>query len=105
VGEHMYEAAKTDKALTAEFKRIMDPLSSKATWVESFGTTAPSTIETVDNKIYQVFWGCKPHDCTTESYVVMYNQETKKITAGAFLKNNYDGPNLTESRITWLGNT
>lgn len=104
-GKHMYEAAKADPALSAEFKRIMKPFISTSSWVESYGTTSPSTIETVDGKTYEVYWGCKPHDCITESYVVLYSQQTRKITAGAFLQNSYDGPNLTKSAITWLEKT
>ncbi len=105
VGQHMYEAVKTDPALAAEFARIMKPISATASWVDSFGTTAPSTLETVDEQAYSVYWGCKPHDCIAESYVVMYNLRTKEIAAGAFVQNNYDGPNLTMSNITWLGKT
>lgn len=104
-GKHLYEAAQADPALSAEFKRVMKPFFSSSSWVESFGTTAPPTTETVEGQTYEVYWGCKPHDCIAASYVVMYNRGTKKITAGAFLQNNYDGPNLTKSSITWLGGT
>ncbi|NYT85811.1 Ivy family c-type lysozyme inhibitor [Pollutimonas harenae] len=103
--KHLYAAAKADPALSAEFERVMMPFSSNSPWVKSFGTTAPATTETVDGQTYDVYWGCKPHDCITESYVVMYKQSTKKITAGAFLQNSYDGPNLTKSRITWMEKT
>lgn len=102
-GKHISEAAEADSALAAEFKRIMTPVSSSSSWVESFGTTAPATLETVDGKAYSVYWGCKPHDCITESYVILYSQDTKTISAGAFTRNDYDGPQLIKSDITWLG--
>jgi hypothetical protein len=101
----MYEAAKADPALASEFQRITKPIATGSPWVLSFGTTSPSTTESVDGKTYDVFWGCKPHDCVTESYTVLYDRNAKRITAGAFVRNTYDGPILTESRITWLGKT
>ncbi|MGB6103560.1 MAG: Ivy family c-type lysozyme inhibitor [Pusillimonas sp.] len=101
-GAHLYEAAKADPVLSTEFKHIMAPIAGKSPWVLSFGTTAPSTIETVDGKTYDVFWGCKPHDCVTESYAVLYDRNAKHIQAGVFVRNNYDGPTLTESQIIWL---
>jgi len=104
-GTHMYEAAKADPALAAEFQRITKPVATDSPWVLSFGTTSPSTTESIDGKAYDVFWGCKPHDCVSESYAVMYDRSAKRITAGAFVRNVYDGPSLTESRITWLGQT
>lgn len=102
-GKHISEAAAADSALAAEFKRIMAPVSSSSAWVEFFGTTAPATLETVDGKAYSVYWGCKPHDCITESYVILYSQENRTISAGAFVRNDYDGPQLMKSDITWLG--
>lgn len=104
-GTHMYEATKADPALASEFQRVTKPVATESPWVLSFGTTSPSTTESVDGKTYEVFWGCKPHDCVTESYTVLYDRNAKRITAGAFVRNIYDGPTLTESRITWLGKT
>src|SRR3546814_20244249 len=62
-GVHMYEAAKADSALSAEFQRIIKPVATESPWALSFGTPSPSTTESVDGKAYDVFWGCKPHDC------------------------------------------
>lgn len=104
-GKHLYEAAKADPTLAAEFDRAMKPFFSSSAWVESFGTTAPPTTEKVNGQSYDVYWGCKPHDCVSESYVVMYNPEAKQITAGAFLRTEFDGPNLTASNITWVEKT
>ncbi|HEY9280696.1 MAG TPA: Ivy family c-type lysozyme inhibitor [Eoetvoesiella sp.] len=104
-GMHMYEAAKADPALSAEFQRITKPVATESPWVLSFGTTSPSTIESVNGQAYDVFWGCKPHDCITESYAVLYDRNAKRIMAGAFVRNMYNGPALTESHITWLGRT
>lgn len=104
-GVHLYEASKADPALSAEFQRIIKPVATESPWALSFGTTSPSTTESVDGKAYEVFWGCKPHDCISESYVVMYDRSERRIIAGAFVRNVYDGPALNESRITWLGKT
>lgn len=103
--QHLYEATKTDPVLAVEFNRVMEPFFSNSPWTKSFGTTAAAAPETVDGQSYDVYWGCKPHDCVTESYVLMYHRASKKITAGAFLINDYNGPNLSKSRITWLEKT
>ena len=104
-GQHMGEAAQADPELSAEFQRVMRSMLASALWVESYGTTSPSTAETMDGRAYEVYWGCKPHDCVSESYVVMYSPADKTIVAGAFVRNRYEGPDLAESRITWLGKT
>jgi hypothetical protein len=104
-GIHMYEAAQSDAALADGFRRITRPLIKKAPWLKSFGTTSPSTSETISGKTYQVFHGCKPHDCITESYTIMYDPQAKRIVAGAFVRNTFKGPVLTGSRIKWLGRT
>lgn len=100
---HLYDAAKADPALAGEFKRIMAPIAKQSSWVQSYGTTSPLVIDSLDEKKYQIFSGCKPHDCITESYVVMYDQQAKRITAGAFVRNTFSGPDLKKSAITWLG--
>lgn len=104
-GQHMGEAAQADPELSAEFQRVMRTMLASAPWVESYGTTSPSATETIDGHAYEVYWGCKPHDCVSESYVVMYSPDDKIIVAGAFVRNRYEGPDLAESRITWLGKT
>jgi hypothetical protein len=101
-GTHLYEAAKTDSALAKAFASVMKPVLKGSVWVKTYGTTAPSAVETMDDRTYIVFQGCKPHDCVTESYAVMYEQATGKIYA-VFVKNGYDGPALKGSRLTWLG--
>lgn len=100
---HLYDAAKADAALSAEFQRVTAPIVQQAPWVRTFGTTAPAATESLDDRSYDVFWGCKPHDCISESYVVMYDRQAKRITAGAFVRNTFSGPKLTSSGITWLG--
>lgn len=99
------QLVENEPALAEDYKRVMSPLAESSSWVLQFGTTAPAAVEAIDGKEYYAFWGCKPHECTTESYVLLVDQDTHKISAGAFLHNEYDGQTLTSSEITWLGET
>lgn len=101
-GSHMAEAAQANPALAAAFKQLMTPLK-QASWVASYGTTSPSVIDKTLDTSYLVFHGCKPHDCTSESYAVLVEPGSGKLIAGAFVRSDADGPRLKESRITWLG--
>lgn len=103
--QHLYEAAQANPALKSAFEQIMAPVVKASSWLESYGTTAPPTVETLDNVDYSVYWGCKPHDCISESYVVMYDPTSKEIVAGAFVRNTFDGPNVIKGETTWLGKT
>lgn len=103
VGVYLYESVTTDPSLAKEFQRIMAPVISDAPWVKTYGTMLPRTVEIIDDTTYQVYAGCKPHNCPAENYVVMYDPNTSQVSAAAFVSNQYDGSVLTDSRITWLG--
>jgi|GEM_PF-756343 len=102
-GFDMYMASKADPMLAREFARVTEPIIRSAPWVSAYGTTSPSTMEELEGRSYYVFHGCKPHECILESYTVLYDASAKRITAGAFVQNEYDGALITKSRITWLG--
>ena len=103
--QHLYEAAQENPALKAAFEEIMAPVVKASPWLKSYGTTAPPTAETIDTTDYKVYWGCKPHDCISESYAVLYEPVSKKIVAGAFVRNTFDGPTVVKADVSWLGET
>lgn len=101
---YLFEAAQTNLNLASSFKKIIAPVAEQAPWLLSYGTGSPAEAEKIDNTDYLVFWGCKPHSCTSESYVVLYEPKSKEVVAGAFVHNNFaDNTNLKNSEITWLG--
>jgi len=102
---YLFEAVENDKALKRSFNKIMAPVSKRSTWVKNYGTASPAKTEIIDNTEYQIFQGCKPHNCTSESYAVLYNPKTKKVEAGAFVRNRFKGTNLKKGVIIWLGKT
>jgi len=104
-GMHMYEAAKADPELARGFAQAAKPVIGAAPWVSNYGTTSPAEREEIDGRSYLVFHGCKPHDCITESYTILYDPAGRRIHGGAFVRSEYDGAILTGSRITWLGKT
>lgn len=103
--QHLYEAAQANPDLKAAFADLIAPVAKKAAWIQEYGTTAPPTKVTVDETDYAVYWGCKPKDCTTESYTVAYDTKAKKMVGGAFVSNQLSGPNASTSSIQWLGAT
>jgi|SRR5690625_3513291 len=103
--KHLYEAAQANPALKTAFATLMETIVKDAPWVSNYGTTAPPVQGTIDDVTYQIYWGCKPKDCIRESYTVAYNPKTKEIVAGAFVRNQFDGPIVQHSKITWLGKT
>lgn len=103
---YLPEAVNTDAALKADFARITAPIAKEATWITQYGTTTPAEQIELNGTTYQVFSGCKPHNCPAESYVVMYDPSKKQITAGAFVKTDYtSGDTASHTAIQWLGNT
>jgi|SRR5690625_3287250 len=100
---HLYEAAQANPALKSAFEEIIGPVVKESSWLKDYGTTAPSTVEFIDDDEYDVYWGCKPKDCISESYTVMYDPKSKKIVAGALVRNTFDGPNVVAGEVTWLG--
>ena len=103
---YLPEAVTTDAALKAEFARITNSIAKDAPWVKEYGTTTPAQEAELDGKRYQVFSGCKPHNCPAESYVVLYNPDKKQISAGAFVTTDYSSSDIaSNTTIQWLGNT
>lgn len=103
--KHLYEAAQADPALKSAFADIISPVAKESPWLADYGTTAPPVDETIDDTSYEVYWGCKPKDCISESYTVAYDPKKKEMVAGAFVRNTFDGPIVTGSEIIWLGKT
>lgn len=104
-GKSITEAAGANNALAAEFQRIMKPIAPDAPWVERFGVTTTPEIEAVGGKVYDVYRGCKPNDCPAEVYVLLYDRENNKFVSGAFVRSQFKDLTLTDSTITWLGDT
>lgn len=104
---YLYEAAETNPGLESSFKEIVAPVLDQSPWLSDYGTAAPAEDVRIDEQEYLLFWGCKPHACVSESYVVLYSLEDKVVVAGALLKNNFDENNdlLKSAEITWLGDT
>ncbi|HLS51487.1 MAG TPA: Ivy family c-type lysozyme inhibitor [Burkholderiaceae bacterium] len=103
--KHLYEATQADPALKKAFAELVKPVAKDAPWLSNYGTTAPPVDKTLDDTSYQIYWGCKPKDCIRESYTVVYNPKTQEMVAGAFVRNEFDGPMVKNSQTTWLGKT
>ena len=101
---YLFDAVEKDEALAKGFKDLTEPLNKSYPWVASFGVATPAVVESIDNKEYVLYQGCKPHSCPAEAYVVMYSPEDKEMVAGAFVKSIYQDGVLKESQIEWLGN-
>jgi len=102
---YLYQVAKSDLNLVSSYKKLVAPVLDQADWLANYGTASPAQAENVDNTEYLVFSGCKPHDCTSQSYAVIYEPQQKKMVAGALVTNNYEGQNIKSSETTWLGET
>lgn len=100
---YLYQAAQSDLNLVSSYKKLVAPVLEKADWLENYGTASPAQAENIDNNEYLVFYGCKPHDCPSQSYAVIYDPKQKKMVAGALVTNNYEGQNIKSSETTWLG--
>lgn len=103
--QHLYEAAQANPDLQAGFADLVAPVIEKAPWLKDYGTTAPPTKISLNDTDYAIYWGCKPHDCTTESYTVAYDIKAKKMVGGAFVSNQLSGSDASISTIQWLGST
>lgn len=102
---YLYEAAQSDLNLVSSYKKLIAPVLDQADWLVNYGTASPAQKVEVDNSEYLVFFGCKPHNCPSQSYAVIYEPKEKKMLAGALVTNNYEGQNIKSSEITWLGDT
>ncbi len=102
---HLGEAAQKSSALQKSYQQLTAPLLDAAPWLANYGTTAPASAASLDNTDYLIYWGCKPHDCISQSYALLYDIKQDKLVAGAFVDNQSAGPNMDTSSITWLGQT
>jgi len=102
---YLYEAAQSDLNLVSSYKQLIAPVLDKADWLRGYGTASPAQVENLDGTEYWVFAGCKPHDCPSQSYVVMYDPTQKKMVAGALVTNTYEEQDIQSSQIEWLGET
>src|SRR5690625_1617755 len=102
---YLYVAAQSDPAIKDGYQALMKPLLDEYAWLSAYGTTTPGVVESLDDKNYEIYWGCKPHDCVVQSYAVMYDPEEKEMVAGAFVENSYDDNLLLKAEIFWLGHT
>lgn len=100
---YLYEAAQSDLNLVSSYKQLIAPVVEQADWLAGYGTASPAQVENVDGTEYLVFTGCKPHDCPSQSYAVMYDPKQKQMVAGALVTNVYENSEITSTEINWLG--
>ncbi len=100
---YLADLAASDKHIAQQYRSLMRDLSKRASWVNQFGTASPAETISLDGRDYQLFRACKPHNCPSESYVVVLDPQKKTLNHGAFVENKSAGPGLGSSRIQWLG--
>ncbi|ASR88504.1 Ivy family c-type lysozyme inhibitor [Alcaligenes faecalis] len=101
---YLADLAKSNKQVAQQYQNLMQDVAKRASWVKEFGTASPGETVSLDGRHYQVFQGCKPHDCTSSSYVVLLDAQAQTLSYGAFVENKESGPGWTSSQIQWLGN-
>ncbi|MEN5252505.1 Ivy family c-type lysozyme inhibitor [Alcaligenes aquatilis] len=101
---YLADLAKSNKQVAQQYQNLMQDVAKRASWVKEFGTASPGETVSLDGRDYQVFQGCKPHDCTSSSYVVLLDAQAQTLSYGAFVENKESGPGWTSSQIQWLGN-
>lgn len=106
VDEYLPDIAEKNTAIAERFVHFFEPVQDNAEWVKNYGTTTPARLVTAGDpeQSYLVFQGCKPHDCMTQSYLVLYNPKSEQFEAGALRTDTLtDQGVLTETRLQWLG--
>lgn len=101
---YLADLAKSNKQVAQQYQNLMQDVAKRASWVKEFGTASPGETVSLDRRHYQVFQGCKPHDCTSSSYVVLLDAQAQTLSYGAFVENKESGPGWASSQIQWLGN-
>lgn len=101
---YLADLAKSNPHVAQQYQKLMQDVANNASWVKDFGTASPGQTVSLDGRDYQVFSGCKPHDCPRASYVVLMDTEKQTLTQGAFVENKEAGLGLDSSQIQWLGN-
>src|SRR5690606_3334539 len=100
---YLADLAKSNKQVAQQYQSLMQDVAKNASWVKDFGTASPGETVSLDGRDYQVFQGCKPHDCSSSSYVVRLDTQKQTISYGAFVGNKEAGPGLARGQIQWLG--
>lgn len=104
--ELLADAVTHNATLKAEFQRITETVLEQAPWIRDYGTATPAEPITIDATTYLVYRACKPHDCPSQGYAVLFDTTKQTMVAGAFIENSYrDQLNLATSTVHWLGNT
>ena len=101
---YLADLAKSSKQVAQQYQNLMQDVAKNASWVKEFGTASPGQTVSLDGRDYQLFQGCKPHDCTSASYVVLLDTQKQTMAHGAFVENKESGAGLASSQIQWLGN-
>ncbi|WP_394064123.1 Ivy family c-type lysozyme inhibitor [Alcaligenes sp. WGS1538] len=100
---YLSDLAAASKPVADQYRALMRDVSKRASWVNQYGTASPAEAVSADGRNYQLFRACKPHNCPSESYVVLLDAQDQTIKYGAFVENKTSGSGLTSSRIQWLG--
>lgn len=104
--ELLADAVTHNATLKAEFQRITETVLEQAPWIRDYGTATPAEPITIDATTYLVYRACKPHDCPSQGYAVLFDTNKQTMVAGAFIENSYrDQLNLGTSTVHWLGDT
>lgn len=101
---YLADQTQSHPALEQQYLALVQPLVEQSPWLSHYGTTSPGVAVQLDNKPYTVYWGCKPHNCISESYALLVDA-SNQLLAGGFIRNTFDGPKVSHSNITWLGDT
>lgn len=67
-------------------------------WVKTGGTASPARTVKLGAETYQVLSVCKPHDCATERFAVLWSEESRQMTG---LFSTVDEKTAQE-KLTWL---
>ncbi|HRL21876.1 Ivy family c-type lysozyme inhibitor [Alcaligenes sp. SDU_A2] len=100
---YLADLASTNKHVADQYRALMRDVAKRASWVNQYGTASPAETVSVDGRNYHLFRACKPHNCPSESYVVLLDAQKQTLAHGAFVENKTSGPGLASSRVQWLG--
>ena len=100
---YLADLAAADKQIADQYRSLMRDVSKRASWVNQYGTASPAETVSLDGRDYQLFRACKPHNCPSESYVILLDPTKQTVSHGAFVENKSSGQGLGSSRIQWLG--
>lgn len=67
-------------------------------WVKTGGTASPARTVKLGAETYQVLSVCKPHDCATERFAVLWSEKSRHMTG---LFSTVDEKTAQE-KLTWL---